>query len=439
MILTGQAIQAGWSGDLMTSTVAISSRSGLPLGQIGAVVVGNALEFYDFLTYSFFADQIGRTFFPQHGSYSTLFLSELVFAAGFITRPIGGIVIGILGDRLGRKPAMVLSFALMGVAIVGIALTPSYRTIGLAAPILAVCFRMIQGIALGGEVGPTTAYLLEAAPPEMRGFYTSMQYATQDLAVLCAGLVGFALANILDASALQDWGWRVAFLLGATVVPLGLIARRNLPETLPAAETKSYSLSEVRPYLRIAALGFLLLACMTITYYVIAYLTTYATVTLHMPSNLGFAATVVAGLCDLASGILSDRIGRKPVMLVAGFLLVVTIVPAFTIMAHFRTAATLLGATAVICILQSFFAPPILVSLTESLPRYIRSGVLGIVYACAITSVGAATQPVVTSLIEITGNPLMPAWLLSGTLTIGFVAVLFLRETAPIKTGIVTP
>ncbi|MGD0144674.1 MAG: MFS transporter [Rhizomicrobium sp.] len=427
----------------MTSAAAISSPSGLKLSQIGAVVVGNALEFYDFLTYSFFAAQIGRTFFPAHGSYSTLFLSELVFAAGFLTRPFGGIVIGILGDRLGRKPAMVLSFTLMGLAIVGIALTPSYRSIGIAAPILAVCFRMIQGIALGGEVGPTTAYLLEAAPPEKRGFYTSMQFATQDLAVLCAGLVGFALANILDASALQDWGWRVAFLLGATVVPLGLIARRNLPETLEAAETKSYSLAEVRPYLRVAALGFVLLACMTITYYVIAYLTTYATVTLHLPANIGFAATVVAGLCgvcfDLASGILSDRIGRKPVLLVAGFLLVVAIVPAFTIMAHDRTAATLLGATAVICILQSFFAPPILVSLTESLPRYIRSGVLGIVYACAITSVGAATQPVVTRLIEITGNPLMPAWMLAGTLTMGFVAALFLHETAPVKTGIVTP
>ncbi len=415
----------------------------LPLKQIAAVVLGNALEFYDFLTYSFFAVQIGHSFFPAQGAYSSLLLSELAFGIGFITRPLGGIVIGTMGDRWGRKPAMVLSFTLMGVAIVGLALTPSYRAIGLAAPILAVCFRLLQGFALGGEVGPTTAFLLEAAPPEKRGLYTSLQFATQDFAVLCAGLVGFLLANYLGADALQDWGWRVAFLLGAAVVPFGLIVRRRLPETLRVEQAKRYSIPELRPHLRTAAIGFVMLASVTITYYVIAYLTTFATATLHMPESAAFGATVIAGLCgvcfDTMSGWLSDRIGRKPIMLVAGFLLIVAVVPVFYAMDHFRTTGVLLGATALFCVLQSFFAPPVLIGLTETLPRHIRSGGLAVIYAVAISSVGGATQPVVTKLIEATGNPLSPAWLLLGTLSLGYIGVLLARETAPAKTGIVIP
>lgn len=162
-----------------------------------------------------------------------------------------------------------------------------------------------------------------------------------------------------------------------------------------------------------------------------------------MASSIAFGATVVAGLCgvvfDLASGAISDRIGRKPFMVGAGFLLVFTVYPAFYAIAHFRTAGALWGATAVIATLQSFFAPPILVGLTESLPRHIRSGVLAIVYATAVTSVGAATQAVVTRLIEVTKDPLSPAWLLTGTIAIGFVSALMMRETAPAKTGIVTP
>jgi MFS transporter, MHS family, citrate/tricarballylate:H+ symporter len=354
---------------------------------------------------------------------------------------LGSVVIGTMGDRWGRKPAMVLSFTLMGVAIVGLALTPSYRAIGLAAPILAVCFRLLQGFALGGEVGPTTAFLLEAAPPEKRGLYTSLQFATQDLAVLCAGLVGFVLANTLGADALQDWGWRVAFLLGAAVVPFGLIVRRRLPETLRVEQAKRYSIPALRPHVRTAAIGFVMLASVTITYYVIAYLTTFATATLHMPESAAFGATVIAGLCgvcfDTMSGWLSDRIGRKPIMLVAGFLLIVAVVPVFYAMVHFRTTGVLLGATALFCVLQSFFAPPVLIGLTETLPRHIRSGGLAVIYAVAISSVGGATQPVVTKLIEATGNPLSPAWLLLGTLSLGYIGVLLARETAPAKTGIV--
>jgi MHS family citrate/tricarballylate:H+ symporter-like MFS transporter len=165
------------------------ARATIPARQVAAVVIGNALEFYDFLTYAFFAVYIGRAFFPSDVPTASLLASLATFGAGFVTRPVGSLVIGRMGDRAGRRPAMVLSFSLMGLAIVGLALTPPQASIGVAAPILVIFFRMLQGFALGGEVGPTTAFLLEAAPPERRGFYAAFQSWTQDLSVLCAGLV----------------------------------------------------------------------------------------------------------------------------------------------------------------------------------------------------------------------------------------------------------
>lgn len=168
---------------------------------IAAVVTGNALEFYDFVTYSFFAVYIGRAFFPESLTRFSLLASLATFGVGFVMRPVGAYVIGRTGDRVGRKPAMLLSFSLMGFGIAGLALTPSYARIGVAAPMLVVLFRLMQGFALGGEVGPTTAFLIEAAPPERRGLYASLQYTTQDLAVLVAGLIGLGLANTLRTGA----------------------------------------------------------------------------------------------------------------------------------------------------------------------------------------------------------------------------------------------
>src|SRR5262249_35288581 len=153
------------------------------------------------------------------GGHSSLLLSLATFGVGFLTRPLGAIVIGRMGDRGGRKPAMILSFTLMGVSVIGLALTPSYAQIGLAAPIIVIIFRLAQGVALGGEVGPTTAYPPESAPPHRRGFYTSLSFMTQDGAALCAGLVGVALSSTLTGQELQGWGWRVAMLIGAVIVP----------------------------------------------------------------------------------------------------------------------------------------------------------------------------------------------------------------------------
>ena len=409
----------------------------IPARYVAAVVVGNALEFYDFLTYAFFAVYIGRAFFPSTDPTASLLASLGTFGVGFVTRPIGGFVIGRMGDWLGRKPAMILSFSLMGVGIVGLALTPPHSRIGIAAPILVLFFRMVQGFALGGEVGPTTAFLLEAAPPERRGFYTAFQSWTQDVAVLSSGLVGFALANLLNAQQLEDYGWRIAFLVGAAIVPFGLMMRRSLPETFHAAEKGKREQVPLRPFLSIAVLGLMLLASATISTYVRTYMTTYAISTLHMRANVAFGATVVVGFCgvvfDLLAGALSDRIGRKLVIMIPALAVLVLIFPAFHVILHYRSTATLLGAIAVLSTLSTISTCPVVIWLAESLPAPIRSGGVAIVYAVAIATFGGTTQYAVTWLIRATGSPLAPAWYWTVSLVVGLIAILVAHESAPRK------
>ncbi len=409
----------------------------VPVRHVAAVVVGNALEFYDFLTYAFFAVYIGRAVFPSSSPTASLLASLATFGVGFVTRPIGSVVIGRMGDRAGRKPAMVLSFSLMGIAIVGLALTPPHDKIGIAAPILVIFFRMLQGFALGGEVGPTTAFLLEAAPIEKRGFYTSFQAWTQNLSVLVSGLVGFGLARMLSERQLQDYGWRIAFLIGAAIVPFGLMVRRSLPETLHAPDGGKREHIPLRPYLPVAVLGLLLLACGTVGAYLRTYMTTYAIATLHMPTTVAFMATIVTGVCgvcfDLVSGALSDRFGRKPMMLVPGVLLLAAIFPGFYVISHYRTTTTLLGAVAVLSILATFTTSPMIIWLTESFPAAIRSAGVAIVYAVAIATFGGTTQYAVTWLIRATGNPLAPAWYWTVAMVVGVAAMVATRESAPLK------
>ena len=420
-------------------TEASTKKRSVPARHVAAVVLGNALEFYDFITYAFFAVYIGRTFFPSTSASASLLASLGTFGVGFITRPIGGFVIGTLGDRRGRKPAMILSFSLMGVAITGLALTPARATIGLAAPILVVFFRMLQGFALGGEVGPTTAFLLESAPPEHRGFYTAFQAWTQDVSTLSAGLVGFALANLLTEQQLQNFGWRIAFLLGASIVPIGLLMRRDLPETFRAHDGAAEPRRPLRPHLGVALIGVLLLASGTVGTYIDNYMTTYAIATLHMHANIAFAATVVVGLTglifDLPTAALSDRIGRKPVMLIPGLIILVSIVPLFHVILRYRTPASLLGATALFATLSNVYTCQVIIWLTESFPRSIRSGGVAIIYALSIAAFGGTTQYAVTWFIKVTGNPLAPAWYWTAAMAVGILAMLLARESAPLKSS----
>ncbi len=198
------------------------------------IVAGNVLEFYDFTLFAFFAPQIGATMFAHGQGTDGLLLALATFAVGFIARPIGAVVIGRYADRRGRKPAMVVSFTLMGAALIVVGLTPPSSMLGVWSAIIIATARLVQGFALGGEVGPTTALLIEAAPNGRRGLYGAWQLASQGIAVLIAGLVGLTISLQLSPQAVIDWGWRIGMLLGALILPVGFHLRRILPETLDA-------------------------------------------------------------------------------------------------------------------------------------------------------------------------------------------------------------
>jgi MFS family permease len=408
---------------------------------IAAVLAGNVLEFYDFLAYSFFALQIGRTYFPSDNPLSSLLLSLATFGAGFATRPLGALVIGRYADRVGRRPAMMLTFLLMGVAILGVALTPAYASIGVAAPILVVLWRLLQGFALGGEVGPTTAFLIEAAPPERRALYGSMQSSSQGIAILAAGIVGVALAAIFDAATLDRWGWRCAFLLGAAIVPIGLVIRRSLPETLHAAAATPVAMpvGAAPSYLRPILCGLCLLTAATINNYVRTYLTTYAVATLGFSAHVAFVTTVVHGatfvVAALVGGWLGDRHGRRPVLLGFAVLLPLSTLPIMMMVTSVRTPAALYAGMSLLSVLGGLALGPGLTAIMESLPRHIRAGALGTIYAVAVAIFGGTTQFMIAWLIGLTGNELVPGWYGTAATLVGLIGAFALRETRPAAPG----
>lgn len=302
---------------------AASGRPEVSRRVVAATVAGNAIEFYDFTTYAFFAVYIGKTFFPASTPFMSLLLSVAVFGVGFVTRPLGGVLIGALADRAGRKPAMLLTIALIVVGTLGLALTPSYDSIGLAAPVIVVLCRLIQGLALGGEVGPSTSYLIEVAPPGRRGLYGSWQLASQGLAALVAGIIGVLLTLSLSPEQMLSWGWRLPFLLGSVLIFVAVFLRRHMPESLDMDDGRARAAAQPRPrlrnYVRPALLGVLVVIGGTVSTYVSMYMTSYAIVTLKLTPVVGMLATVTYGLVtwlgSLLGGWLSDRYGRKPVVL----------------------------------------------------------------------------------------------------------------------------
>jgi MHS family citrate/tricarballylate:H+ symporter-like MFS transporter len=413
---------------------------------IFAVTLGNALEFYDFVTYAFFSIQIGHAFFPSRSAYGSLMLSLATFGAGFVTRPIGAFVIGNYADRAGRRPAMMLCFLLMGCAIVAMAVIPNYATIGLAAPILAIIARMTQGFSLGGEIGSNTAYLAEAATPANRGFVVSWQGASQGIAVATGGLVGVVLSSLLPTASLDAYGWRIAFLLGAVTVPFGLWFRMSLPETLhrsdtvPAAKDTAPAqsrLAQARRHWRIFACGLAYLASGTIGTYIFTYIVTYAQDTMHLSSRVGFIASTGGNLLGipvtLFAAWLSDRRGRRPITIWGNLLFLVLIYPTFAWIAASRSEFAFITGMIYLNVVSGISQGAFYAALAESLPKSIRGSGFGMTYSIAIAAFGGTTQLVVTWLIHVSGNPVAPAWYLTGAVAVGQLALMLMPESAPVK------
>ena len=418
--------------------------AGIARRHVLAATMGNALEFYDFLTYAFFSIQIGRAFFPTQSAYGSLMLSLATFGAGFVTRPVGALVIGSFSDRIGRRPAMILSYALMGGSIVALALIPPFAMIGVAAPVLAILIRMIQGFSLGGEVGCNTAFLTEAASPRRRGLVVSWQGASQFIAAAAASLVGLMLTQLLPGALFEAYGWRIAFLLGALTLPFGLWLRRNLPETLHDPTTDRIAprgdegrLQTAWRCRRVIVLGLVVLGAGTIGTYIFQYIATYAQATLHMQASSAFSAQLVGYALSIGAllmgGWLSDRVGRRPVIIWANLAFLLLIYPVFLWITETRSDVALVIGVAGLTFVSNFTGGAFFAALSESLPKTIRGGGFALVYALSISALGGTTQLIVTWLIHVTGNPIAPAWYLIGATALGQIAMMLMPESAPAK------
>lgn len=403
---------------------------------VAATVVGNALEFYDFLTYSTFAVYIGNAFFPAGNAYASLLLTLATFGVGFFTRPLGGVLIGAYADRAGRRPALLLTIGLMTIGTLGLVLTPSYAAIGLAAPAILIVARLVQGLALGGEVGPSTAVLLECAPPSRRGMFVSWQNASQGIAIFAAGLVGFSLSTILDKEQLAAWGWRVPFALGLVIVPVGIYIRQRLPETLetPGSRGGASVLGLLwREHRKPLVLAVLIIMCLTITTYVSNYMTTYALTALGMPASKAMFGTIANGAVMAVGAIwggrLCDRFGRKPVMILPRIALIVAVYPAFLLLVRFHTTRVLVFVTALLTLLGVLSGAAALTALTEAFPNEVRSSGLAISYSVSVAVFGGTTQLIIAWLIGATGDRVSAAYYVILTSVISLWAMFNLPET----------
>ena len=413
-----------------------STRPEISRKAVAAAIAGNALEFYDFVLYAYFAIYIGQAFFPVAGEFGPLLASVAAFGVGFFTRPLGSLLIGAFADRVGRKPALILTVVLITIGTLGIAATPSYAAIGIAAPIIVVVCRLLQGLALGGEIGPATALLLELAPPGKRGFYTSWQMASQGLAVAVGGLFGVIVSTALSPQDLASWGWRLPFLFSLVLVPIAIYIRRSLPESLEqhsSASTTQIVGAVFKKQRRWVVLGILLMMSGVVSSQFGNFMASYAIKALKMPPAVAQSSVLLAGLLTFAgalfAGWLCDRYGRKVLMIVPRAALMLAIVPMLVWLHGTPTAGTLFIVVAVLATLTAMSGAASLVAIPELIPTAIRSTTLSLVYAIAATVFGGTTQLVVTWLMAATGDPVSPAWYIVATSAISLVAMAMLPET----------
>jgi metabolite-proton symporter len=402
------------------------------------VVSGNFLEMFDFMVYGFYATAIAKTFFPAGSEFASLMLSLATFGAGFLMRPLGAIFLGAYIDRHGRKKGLVITLAMMAMGTVLIACVPGYATLGVAAPLLVLVGRLLQGFSAGVELGGVSVYLAEIATPGRKGFFVSWQSASQQAAVVFAGLLGVALNHWLSPAEMGDWGWRVPFLIGCLIVPVIFIIRRSLEET-PEFEARA---KQHRPTLKevvrsigqnfgIVVAGMALVVMTTVSFYLItAYTPTFGKAELHLSDMDTLLVTVCIGLSNFfwlpVMGTVSDKIGRKPLLLGATLLAILTAYPSLSWLVSAPSFERLLMVELWLSFLYGSYNGAMVVALTEIMPADVRTTGFSLAYSLATATFGGFTPVACTYLIHLLGNKAAPGIWLSGAAVLGLVATLVL-------------
>jgi MHS family proline/betaine transporter-like MFS transporter len=401
---------------LQSADASLGVRRSRPTSQlrtIAACSIGNALEMYDFTVYSFFAMLIGKLFFPVHSAYGSLLLAVGTFGIGFVMRPLGAMVIGSFADRRGRKAAMTLTISLMVCGTLCIAFAPTYATAGTLGSLAIVSGRVLQGFSLGGEIGASTAMLMESGSFGSRGFRIGWQGASQGFAALLGALSGAVLYASLSQAALESWGWRLPFLFGLLIAPVGLYIRAHLDETLDSEATETHPLATLfTEHGSKIVRGVLSIVAGTVGMYLIVFfMPTYLVRVLHLPTSLSLMAGCVSGatmtvMC-LVSGLIADRtVSRKPVALASVVLTTLLIYPAIWAMNTYPSVPLALSIIALVTAASSFGSSPMLLLLMEMFPASVRASGLSVIYSIGVALFGGSAQFVVTWLLARTGNPM---------------------------------
>jgi MFS family permease len=401
--------------------------------KVAAVVAGNAMEFYDFISFGFFAANLARVMFPAGKPGVALLLTLATAATGYFARPLGALSVGYIGDRFGRRPAMLLTFFLMGIGALGLALTPSYAQIGLAAPALVVLFRVVQGFAAGGDIGPSTAYLIETAPLKQRGFFIGLQYVSMRAGAMLSGFVGLGLAGVMSPAQLDAVGWRIAFGLGALIVPFAMLLRSRLDETLDLPEADPDAPTTVRAlHIALAVLG---VFGTLLTGAIHDFWVTYSVTWLHTPPKAAYWIVIAIGLTYVGGyavgGWLADVFGRRPVKLVPISIALFITGPLFWWVAQSRSFDHLMIAAVISCLFTTLGSSAILTTLVEITPKRMRAGIVGVFYGLAVAVSFGIGPVVVTDHINRTHDLATPGYALLIGLACCLISAVGLPETRP--------
>ena len=398
------------------------------------VAAGNFLEMYDFMVFGYYAAAIGRTFFPKGDPFAQLMSAFATFGVGFLMRPLGALVLGAYIDRHGRRAGLILTLALMSAGTISIAFVPGYAAIGIAAPLLVLAGRLLQGFSAGVELGGVSIYLSEIAPPGKKGFYVSWQSASQQAAVVFAALLGVILSASLTRAQMDAFGWRIPLFVGCLIIPFLYLLRRSLEETQEFRARSQHPsaqkiFSSIARHWKLVAIGTMLVTMTTVSFYMITtYTPTFGRSILHLSDRDSLIVTLCVGVSNFIwlplSGSLSDRIGRKPIMIVCTVLALLTAYPALLWTVAAPSFVRLLVVELWLSFIYACYNGAMLAWLAEIMPLEVRATGFSLAYSLATALFGGFTPYIATWLIGATHNPAIPGAWVSFAAAVGLIATL---------------